>query len=127
VEGNRQHDTDGIAFQQLYNTPESGCRDCDRVVSYLDFVEIRDNLIDGEYAWAQGCSSSGIFGSLAAGPTTRSAPPATVSYGLSISHNTINHADGLNGGAISFSPTWYQGPAPHRCHWSAMRSFIGTH
>lgn len=114
VEGNRQYDTDGIAFQQLYNAQESGCRDCDRVSSYLDFVEIRGNLIDGEYDWGNGCSSSGIFGSLAAGPTIRSAPPPTVSYGLSISHNTINHADGLRGGAIAFSPTWYQGPAPHR-------------
>jgi hypothetical protein len=114
VEGNRQYDTDGIAFQQLYNAQEPGCRECDRVSSYLDFVEIRGNLIDGEYDWANGCSSSGIFGSLAAGPTTRSAPPPTVSYGLSISHNTINHADGLRGGAIAFSPTWYQGPAPHR-------------
>jgi hypothetical protein len=114
VEGNQQYDTDGIAFQQMYNAKEPGCRDCDRTASYLDFVEIRGNLIDGEYDWANGCSSSGIFGSLAAGPTTRSTPPPTVSYGLSISHNTINHADGLRGGAIAFSPTWYQGPAPHR-------------
>jgi hypothetical protein len=114
VEGNRQYDTDGITVQQLYNAQESGCRDCDRVASYLDFVEIRGNLIDGEYDWDSGCSSSGIFGSLAAGPTTHSAPPPTVSFGLSISHNTINHADGLRGGAIAFSPTWYQGPAPHR-------------
>lgn len=114
VEGNRQYETDGIAFQQLYNAQEAGCRDCDRISSYLDFVEIRGNSIDGEYDWDNGCSSSGIFGSLAAGPTTRSAPPPTVSYGLSISHNTINHADGLRGGAIAFSPTWYQGPAPHR-------------
>jgi hypothetical protein len=114
VEGNRQYDTDGITFQQLYNAQEPGCRDCDRVAGYLDFVEVRGNLIDGEYDWGSGCSSSGIFGSLAAGPTTRSAPPPTVSYGLSISHNTINHADGLRGGAIAFSPTWYQGPVPHR-------------
>jgi hypothetical protein len=114
VEGNRQFDTDGIVYQQLYNAQEPGCRDCDRVANYLDFVEIRGNLIDGEYDWSNGCSSSGIFGSLAAGPTTRSAPPPIVSYGLSISHNTINHADGLRGGAIAFSPTWYQGPAPHR-------------
>jgi hypothetical protein len=113
VERNRQYDTDGIAFQQLYNAQEPGCRDCNRISSYLDFVELRGNVIDGEYEWANGCSSSGIFGSVAAGPTTRS-PPPTVSYGLSISHNTVNHADGLRGGAIAFTPTWYQGPPPHR-------------
>jgi hypothetical protein len=122
VEGNQQYDTDGIAFQQLYNAQESGCHDCDRGTSYFDFVEIRGNLIDGEYDWGNGCSSSGIFGSIAAGPTTRSAPPPTVSYGLSISHNMINHADGLRGGAIAFSPTWYQGPAPYR--WPLVRNAL---
>jgi hypothetical protein len=113
IEGNRQFDTDGVSFRQHYNAEEPNCRECNRDTSYVDFLEIRGNLIDGEYDWSDDCSSSGIFGSLAAGPTTRSLPP-TVSYGLSISHNTINRADGWRSGAISLTSTWYAGPPPHR-------------
>lgn len=116
ISGNRQFDTDGIVFQQLYNAHEENCVDCTRDVSYMNFVEIRGNLIDGEYDWHNGCSSSGIFGSVAAGPTRNAASPPTVSFGVSIAHNRINHADGLRGGAIAFSPTWHQGPAPYRWH-----------
>jgi len=113
IEGNRQFDTSGITFQQKYNATERGCAVCNGVESLLDFIEIRRNLIDGEYDWDDDCSSSGIFGSLAAGPTVHS-PPQTASFGVSISHNTIVRADGWRGGAISFVPTWYQGRPEHR-------------
>jgi hypothetical protein len=112
VEANRQYDTDGITFQQYYNEEEASCTECRRETFYVNFLEIRGNLIDGEYAWDDDCSTSGIFGSIAAGPTR--SPPSTVSYGLSVSHNTIDRADGRRGGAISLMPTWYEGPPPNR-------------
>jgi hypothetical protein len=121
IEGNRQHDTDGIIFQQYYNAEESGCSACGRATFYADFLEIRANSIDGEYDWDDDCSSSGIFASMAAGPTLQSTP-ATVGFGTAISHNVVSHADGREGGAISFQPTWLQGPPPHR--WRLVDSTL---
>ena len=113
IEGNRQFDTDGILWQQYYSVRDQACPDCESGTHYVGFLQIRDNLIDGEYDWDDDCSSSGITGSLAASPSPES-PPPTVSYGLAISHNTIRHADARAGGAISFSAGWYKGPAPYR-------------
>ncbi len=113
IEGNRQFDTDGISFRLHYNAEQKFCGVCDRQTSYVDFLEIRDNVIQGEYDWSDDCSSSGIWASLSAGPATHY-PPPSVGFGISISHNTITRADGWRGGAISFTSTWYAGPAPHR-------------
>lgn len=108
VEGNRQFDSDGIVVKNLDSIKESTCRDCERGTNFINFVEIRGNYIDGEYDWENDCSSSGIFGSLGVSP---GALPLTGTYGLSISHNVIRHADGWRGGAISFAPTWFRGPS----------------
>lgn len=113
IEGNRQFDTDGISFRLHYNAEQDLCAVCNRETSYIDFLEIRDNVIDGEYDWSDDCSSSGIHGSLAAGPTTQSSPP-NAGIGVSISHNTIDRADSWRGGAISLTSTWYAGPPPYR-------------
>ena len=109
VEGNRQFDTDGILFQQAYGADDD-CKECVANTDLQSFLEIRSNLIDGEYDWDSACSFSGIMGSYAAAPTTHSTPPP-LSIGVSISHNSISHADGLRGGAITVQPTWYTGPA----------------
>lgn len=122
VEGNRQFDTDGILFQNKYSGRSPNCAKCDRGTNYINFVEIRNNLIDGEYDWNDDCSSSGILGSLAAAPGSA---PLTVSYGVSIAHNTIRHADARRGGAIAFTPTWFTGPAPHQ--WPLVNSVLIHH
>jgi hypothetical protein len=124
VAGNRQYDTDGILYQQYYNAEEAGCESCQSATFYIDFLQIRDNLIEGEYDWADDCSSSGIFGSMAAGETPHS-PPPTASYGVTIAYNSIDHADGWQGGAISLLPTWFEGPAPHR--WPLVASTLIDH
>jgi hypothetical protein len=124
IEGNRQFDTDGIAFREHYNAEEPSCAVCDRDTSYVDFFEIRGNEIDGEYDWDDDCSSSGIFGSIAAGPSAHS-PPPRLSIGLSISHNAINHADSRRGGAISLASTWFAGPPPYR--WDLVESALIHH
>ena len=41
-------------------------------------------------------------------------PPPTVGFGVSISHNTIRHADAQYGGAIALLDSWSAGPEPHR-------------
>jgi hypothetical protein len=121
VDSNRQYDTDGIIFQQFYSAEDEACPGCYMASDYQDFLQIRGNLIDGEYDWDDDCSSSGIFGSLVASPTPRS-PPPTVSYGVAIAHNTINHADGRGSGAISMVTTASEGPSPHR--WPLADNFL---
>lgn len=124
MEGNRQYDTDGIIFQQAYSAEDPRCPECTAWTSLQSSVEIRGNLIDGEYDWSSDCSHSGIQASHAASPTPGSPPPVT-SFGVSISHNTIRHADSLRGGAIAVPPTWFQGPAPSR--WPMVESLLIHH
>jgi hypothetical protein len=124
VAGNRQYGTDGILYQQYYNAEESSCGSCHSETFYIDFLQIRDNLIEGEYDWSDDCSSSGIFGSMAAGETPHS-PPPTAGYGVTIAYNTVDRADGWQGGAISLLPTWFEGPAPHR--WPLVVSTLIDH
>lgn len=111
VSGNQQYDTDGIVIHQGYRPDAPGCTSCNGWVNAKSFIEVRDNLIDGEYDWSSDCSWSGIQAQYAAAPEVA---PATVSFGISISHNEIKKADGWRGGAISLPLTWYAGPPPHR-------------
>jgi hypothetical protein len=113
IDGNMQFDTDGIVLQQLYSAQGKGCLDCVSESFFQSAVEIRGNRILGEYDRTSACSSSGIGISVAASPTPDS-PPPTIGTGLTIAHNVVEHADGWMGGAIAFSPGWYQGPVPHR-------------
>lgn len=123
VAGNRQFDSDGVFLRHSYGSAGTPCASCGLETNFLDFVEVRDNTIDGEYDWNDDCSSSGIFVSLAAAPD-RGTPP-TVGYGLSIAHNSIRRADGFGGGAIAFTPTWFQGPPPHR--WRLVDNALVHH
>ncbi len=111
--GNHQYDSAGIGVQQEYGTPEHPCADCTMMGFFNFFLEIRDNVVDGEYDWANDCSHSGIEVGAAATPW-EAGPPPTVGFGLSIAHNTIRHADAEFGGAISQMNIWWNGPEPHR-------------
>jgi hypothetical protein len=122
VAGNRQYDTDGIVLHQGYRPDEPGCKDCTGWMNSKSFVELRGNLVDGEYDWNSDCSWSGIQLQYAAAPEV--APP-TVSFGISIAHNEIATADGLRGGAISMPLTWYAGPPPHR--WALIDNTLVHH
>jgi hypothetical protein len=112
VADNSQFDTDGIVFEQKYGADDAACPECRALTSMPAFLEIRNNLIVGEYDWASACSLSGITGSYSASPGPNSTPPL-LSFGVSISHNRIEHADSLYGGAISLVPTWFSGPPGH--------------
>ncbi len=124
IAGNRQYDSDGIVFQQQYGTPERPCADCADFVTNKLFVDIQDNTVDGEYDWGSDCSWSGIWGSLAVGRNGLS-PPPTVSYGVSISHNQVIHADAWRGGAISQSLTGDIGPPLYR--WPLVSNLLIQH
>jgi hypothetical protein len=113
IAGNRQFDSDGIFVQQVYATPEHPCKDCSMQGYFHSFLQVRDNLIDGEYDWSSDCSVSGISMGLGAA-TWSETPPPTVGFGNSIAHNTVRHADGQSGGAIGQLDSWSAGPAPHR-------------
>jgi len=112
IEGNVQHDTDGILIEENYILPEHACQDCTMSSFFQDFLEIRDNTIDGEYDWETDCSDSGIVTAIAASPAGDPIPP-TLGFGISISHNTVRRADAALGGAIAQTNPWYAGPAPH--------------
>jgi hypothetical protein len=110
---NRQYDSGGIAVQQVYGSSEHPCADCAMMGFFNSFLEIRDNIVDGEYDWSNDCSHSGIQIGAAATPW-EPGPPPTVGFGISVSHNTIRRADAENGGAIAQSNIWWVGPEPHR-------------
>ncbi len=119
--GNQQYDSDGIFVQQNYGfvtqnyaASEHPCADCTILAFFNFFLEIRDNVVDGEYDWANDCSRSGIGVGVAAAPWAGDGPPPTVGFGVSISHNSIRHADEQLGGAIAQANTWFSGPEPHR-------------
>jgi hypothetical protein len=48
-----------------------------------------------------------------------------VGIGISIAHNRIIGADGLYGGAIDLTATWYLGPPPG--HWQLFQSVVIQH
>jgi hypothetical protein len=68
-------------------------------------------VVAGEYAWDSDCSWSGIQLAVASSRLAAS-PPPTLGYGISIARNSIRHADGMPGGAISAALSWYAGPPP---------------
>jgi hypothetical protein len=113
IEGNEQHDTDGILVAQSYIAPEHPCKDCTMESFLQSFLEIRANTIDGEYDWDTDCSDSGIVTTIAVSPSGDPMPP-TVGYGVSISHNSVRRADATLGGAIAQTNPWFAGPDPHR-------------
>jgi hypothetical protein len=125
IAGNRQYDSDGLFIQQGYDVTDPACAECKGArASFQNFVDIRGNTIDGEYAWSSDCSHSGFLGSVAAGPAASSPPPVT-SFGVSLAYNFIRRADATRGGGISLAPTWYQGPPPY--DWKMVDGMLIHH
>lgn len=124
IAGNRQYDSDGILVQQNYIIPQHACPDCTMQSFFQSKLDIDSNVVDGEYDWDMDCSASGIILGVAAAPWGKAAPP-TVGFGVSISHNTVRHADGLLGGAIGQVDSWTAGPDPHR--WALSENVIIQH
>jgi hypothetical protein len=124
VEANRQWDTDGIQFAQGHSERTPSCPKCGNSTFFQTALDIRGNLVDGEYDWSTDCSNGGIRGTFGASPTPES-PPPVVGFGISISHNTIAHADGYRGGGIDIPLTSYPGPPPGK--WPFIQNLLIFH
>jgi hypothetical protein len=110
-DGNRQYDSGGIQFQLGFRMAFDTCPHCENSIASQQALDIRHNLLDGEYRWDSACSQSGIVGYYGATSRARVAPPILGS-GITIAYNTIHHADGSGGGAIDFAAAWQKGPRP---------------
>jgi hypothetical protein len=124
IESNRQRDSNGILFAQGYSLRAASCSFCRNSSLFQTALEIRNNVIDGEYDWSSDCGVSGIMASIGASPTPESTPPI-VGFGISIAGNTISRADGLRGGAIDIAMTSQPGPAPGT--WPLMQNLLIFH
>jgi hypothetical protein len=113
IADNRQFDTNGIGFELKHSVNAASCPKCGTVFAAQTALEIRRNLVSGEYDWNSDCSISGIHAYYGASPTPE-APPLVMSYGIMVSDNVVEHSDGLRGGGISLVPTWYTGPEPRK-------------
>jgi hypothetical protein len=123
-DANRQFDTSGLGFTQGYSVHVPSCPTCSSHSAVQTALEIRGNLVHGEYDWSSSCSLSGIHGTFGASPTPE-APPPIVSFGVQVTRNVIEHSDGLHGGAIDIVPTWHRGPEPVR--WPLIDNLILSH
>ena len=121
IEANRQVDTDGIEFLQDYGARTRSCPECFGRASIAMALEIRNNLVDGEYDWSSDCSWSGIRGYFVATPTPEE-PPPILGFGTVIAHNVISHADGQRGGAIAIERAGASGPPPG--NWPMLQSLL---
>ena len=113
IAGNSLRDTTGVTLGPFHSSPGAGCGNCTASSMLQYFVDVRDNVIDGEYNWDSDCSWSGITVSYGASPTPAEMSPV-IAYGLRIMVNTVIRADGLSGGAISIAPSWWDGPQSAR-------------
>jgi len=124
VEGNRQWDTSGILFNNGYSATTPSCPQCGSNSFTTTALEIRGNLLDGEYDWSSDCSNGGIYATLGASPTPESPPPVS-GFGISISHNIVIHADAYRGGGIDTPWTWHTGPPPG--NWAFIENLLIFH
>ncbi len=96
MEGNEQHATGGIILNSQGHT------------AFQTFLDVRANIIDGEYNWNDACSGGGIITPL----TSPSSFAAVLgSFGTSIDHNVITQSDAIWGGGIVYAQTGTEGNA----------------
>lgn len=124
VQSNRQYDSDGIAVSHAYSVQTPSCPQCLTSATFQTALDIRGNVIEGEYDWSSDCSDSGLRAIFGAAPTVEAPPPVT-GFGVQFSHNLVTHADGLHGGAVNIVPTWFTGPQPGT--WRLIDNLIVAH
>jgi hypothetical protein len=93
-----------VGYSVEHTSPKG---DFSSFASFVYFTEIRGNKISGEFDFDNQKSFSGIRLLYGSDPDS---PSPVLGYGISISHNTIHHADGMNGGAITIVPGWWRSP-----------------
>jgi hypothetical protein len=121
IEANSQVETDGIEIFQDYSPHTKSCPSCVGTAILTTALEIRGNLIDGEYDWSSDCSWSGIRGYFVATPTAEE-PPPLLGFGTVIAHNVISRADGQRGGGIDIAHAGAAGPPPG--NWPMVQNLL---
>jgi uncharacterized repeat protein (TIGR01451 family) len=109
VEGNVQYDTSGISVVHQFELADRGADVVFPGGFVQSFTEIRGNKVIGTYDINDGTPQAEYGIALGYGATPHTAPPPVLSYGLAVSHNTIERAAGPKG-AISLNQGWYTGP-----------------
>ena len=107
IEGNTLYESDGILLVAQYIVELADLN----VRSFQYFIEVRGNTIIDEYDFDSDHSWSGITLRYASDPDH---PSPVVGYGISVSHNTIDHADGLRGGTIGIVLAGNAPPTPYQ-------------
>jgi uncharacterized repeat protein (TIGR01451 family) len=109
VEGNSQYDTSGISVVHEFEASDRGAGIAFPAGFAQSFDEIRGNRVIGTYDLHDRTPQAEYGIALGYGATPHTAPPPVISYGLAISHNTVDRAAGPKG-AVSFNQGWYTGP-----------------
>ena len=73
MEGNVQHDTSGLSLGAKYSVTDSSLGTVPAISLYT-FIDVRNNIVDGEYDWPSACSWGGIQETDGASPTTGFTP-----------------------------------------------------
>jgi hypothetical protein len=109
IEGNSQFDTSGILIVQQFQLADSSAGIKSPGTMVQSFNEIRGNLVSGSYDPSDHTPQAEYGIAVGYGATPHTDPPPTLSYGISISHNTVLYAAAPRG-AISFNQGWFTGP-----------------
>ena len=123
IEGNAQYESDGIkifAGHSIYEPPppptpqEPNPPDVPRRVHFAYFLDVRSNTILDEYSYdVSDVNQNGSFSGIELLYWTLTGRQAAqVSYGVSLAHNTVAHADGPYGGAIALTPAFFGASSP---------------
>ena len=134
IEGNQQYNTNGVAVAHVYQPGPPLSTQSPAGLQVNSSIEVRNNLIQGEYDWANPTPSpnssllNGIQLSYGAAVVTcqnsncaqvTSGPPPDIGFAVSIAGNTIAKAQGRDArgtgyppvGAIGMGGGWDTGPA----------------
>ncbi len=109
IEGNSQFDTSGIFLAHKFERSDAAVNRPIPDALVQSFNEVRDNLVSGAFN-DNDTSAEAQYGiALGYAATPHTAPPPTLSYGIAVSHNSVNRA-GASAGAISLNQSWFAGP-----------------
>jgi hypothetical protein len=118
IEGNVQFESDGIkifAGHSHYEPPPAPeAPEVPRRVHFAYFLDVRSNTILDEYNYdVSDVFQNGSFSGIQMMHWTLTGRRrAQVSYGVSLAHNTVAHADSPYGGAIALNPAFFGADFP---------------
>ena len=120
IEGNVQYESDGVkifaghSFQETVTSVGPPVPPIPRRVHFAYFLDVRSNTILDEYNYdVSDVNRNGSFSGIELLYWTLTGRRAAqVSYGVSLAHNTVAHADGPYGGAIALTTAFFGAGLP---------------